>query len=460
MMFGDVQSFCGTIADKSHLREGPKGVERIIRELYRFQEKKIGNKELSRIVQIPVPVLSAVRSELLKEGFLKTKSLLSSEALKWIRGEMGLLYRIDFLQEFSSLSTLQVSEKYLDFFAPVIEFLNKRPPPEYKYDQSRSTPETVLKRALLMLKNGDVEGKRITILGDDDGVTMALAFLNCAKKIFVLDVDSRVLEVITSFANEYSFNDIVKTQLWDLRTSFPKEWLGSYDTFETDPPYTVAGFKLFTDQAVKLLDPIIGGSGYISFGNKSPYETWACQQYLIESGFVINSFFPDFNQYHGATILGNSSNLYVVNTVPQKVRFLEKKHPESAIYTFDDLKLKDLPTVGYQIIAEFYGVKKEFLIDSKLLQDVLKDGIKISGLQMEELYVKEYSPYGLSLVAILVESHCHIHTWPEHNYLSIDLFVCDEKEKAEKLFLYLLKAINPIDYHKFQFFRGKPPIKS
>ncbi len=460
MMFGDVQSFFRTIADRSQLREGSKGIERIIREMFRFQEKKISNKELSKLVQIPVPVLSAVRSELLKEGFLKTKSLFSSEALKWIKGELGLLYKIDFLQDFISLSNLQVSGKYLDFFDPVIEFLNKRPPPEYKYDQSRSTPETVLKRALLMLKNGDVEGKRITILGDDDGVSMALAFLNCAKEIFILDVDSRVLEVITAFANEYSFNDIIKTQLWDLRTSFPKEWLGRYDTFETDPPYTVTGFKLFIDQAIKLLNPLTGGSGYISFGSKSPYETWACQQHLLESGFVINTFCTDFNQYHGATILGNSSNLYVVNTVPRKVRLLEKKHPETAIYTFDDLKLKDLPTVGYQIIAEFYGVKKEFLTDSKILEDVLKRGIASSDLQMDELYVKEYSPYGLSLVAILVESHCHLHTWPEHNYLSIDLFVCDEKEKAEKLFHYLLKEINPIDYHKFQFFRGKPPIIS
>jgi S-adenosylmethionine decarboxylase proenzyme len=460
MMFGDVQNFCRTIAKRSQLREGSKGVERVIMEMYRYQDKKISNKELSRMVQIPVPVLSAVRSELLNEGFLKTKSIFSSKALKWIRGEMGLSYTIDFLQEFISTSFLEVSEKYLDFFAPVLDYLSQRPPPEYKYDQSRSTSETVLKRALLMLKYGDVEGKRITILGDDDGVSMALAYLKCAREIFVLDVDSRVLEVITSFADEYSFNDILKTQFWDLRTSFPKEWLGRYNTFETDPPYTVAGFKVFVDQAINFLDPDEGGRGYISFGNKSPHETWTCQQHLLESGFAINTFFTDFNQYHGATILGNTSNLYVVSTVPQKVRLLETKHPETAIYTFNDKKSEDLPTVGYQIIAEFYGVKEEYLTNSKLLEDVLKSGIKNSELSMEDLYVKEYSPYGLSLVAILVESHCHLHTWPEHNYLSIDLFVCDEKEKAEKLFLYLLNEINPLDYHRFQFFRGKSPISS
>jgi len=36
--------------------------------------------------------------------------------------------------------------------------------------------------------------------------------------------------------------------------------------------------------------------------------------------------------------------------------------------------------------------------------------------------------------------------------------VCDEKEKADKLFYYLLDEINPDDYHKFQFFRGAPLI--
>lgn len=457
-MFDDPQSFFSMMAKKSHLKEGEMGVERIIVEIYRRQNQKITNKELSRSVRIPVPVLSAVKGELLKVGFLKTKNILSTAAIEWIHENLGLTYSYEFFQDFILDSTSRVSKKYIEFFKPVIEYLNRRPPPEYKYDQSRSTPETVIKRALLMLKNGDVEGKKIAILGDDDGVALALGFLQCAKEILVLDIDFRVLKFIDSFTQKKNLNHVLKTQSWDIRTSFPKKWWNRFDTFEMDPPYTVNGFKLFFDQAITLLDPRKGGRGYISFGVKSPHETWACQQYLLEAGFSIEEFIPGFNRYHGATILGNTSNLYVVSSVPQKVRLFEAKHPKRAIYTFDEKKVKDLPTVGYQIVAEFYGVKSTFLKESEPLTNLLKQSIENSQLHMEEMFVKEYSPHGLSIIAILVESHCHLHTWPEWDYLSLDIFVCEASEKAEKLFQYLLKGIDPLDYHKFQFFRGRPPV--
>ncbi|MFX1536833.1 MAG: adenosylmethionine decarboxylase [Promethearchaeota archaeon] len=457
-MFDDPQSFFSMMAKKSHLKEGEMGVERIIVEIYRRQNQKITNKELSRSVRIPVPVLSAVKGELLKVGFLKTKNILSTAAIEWIHENLGLTYSYEFFQDFILDSTSRVSKKYIEFFKPVIEYLNRRPPPEYKYDQSRSTPETVIKRALLMLKNGDVEGKKIAILGDDDGVALALGFLQCAKEILVLDIDFRVLKFIDSFTQKKNLNNVLKTQSWDIRTSFPKKWWNRFDTFEMDPPYTVNGFKLFFDQAITLLDPRKGGRGYISFGVKSPHETWACQQYLLEAGFSIEEFIPGFNRYHGATILGNTSNLYVVSSVPQKVRLFETKHPKRAIYTFDEKKVKDLPTVGYQIVAEFYGVKSTFLKESEPLTNLLKQSIENSQLHMEEMFVKEYSPHGLSIIAILVESHCHLHTWPEWDYLSLDIFVCEASEKAEKLFQYLLKGIDPLDYHKFQFFRGRPPV--
>ncbi|MFX1285729.1 MAG: adenosylmethionine decarboxylase [Promethearchaeota archaeon] len=455
-MFGNPQTFFRSIANKSDLQEGARGVERIIIEMYRRQTQKMTNKELSRYVHIPIPVLSAVRGEMLKVGFLETKSILSSSAIKWIQKRLGLAYSSEFFEDFNINSTLKVAKKYLGFFNPVIEYLNHRPPPEYKYDQSRSIPETVLKRALLMLRNGDVEGKRIAILGDDDGVSLALGFLRCAKEILVIDIDSRILEFIDSFAYENDLTNVLKTQLWDIRTTFPKKWQ-HFNTFETDPPYTVAGFKLFIDQALRLLNPTEGGRGYVSFGTKSPHDTWTCQQYLLEAGFSIEEFFQDFNRYHGATILGNTSNLYVISSVPQKLRLFETKHSEKSIYTFDEKKVKNLPTIGYQIIAEFYGVSYTYLNEAKILTDILQSGIKESQLHMEEIYVKEYSPHGLSIIAILVESHCHLHTWPEWDYLSLDIFVCEAREKAEKLFQYLLKVIEPLDYHKFQFFRGQPP---
>ncbi len=456
-MFGDPNVFCEQIAKRSNLQEGSKGVLNIIIHLYRNQDNKITNKEFARLVGIPVPVISAVRGELMKSGLLETKNLLSSGAKIWIEDQLMLKFTSDFFTEFSPQSNY-LSKRYQTFFKKVITILEARPTPEYKYDQSRSNYITVIKRALLMARNGDVEGKKIVLLGDDDGLAVALAFLNCAREIFVIDIDPRILQYIHEFAEENSFDKVLHTQLWDIRSAFPRKWLNSYNVFEMDPPYTVPGFQLFVDRALSLINPEYNVRGYISFGNKSPFEKWNCQGYLNSSGLVIEEFIPNFNRYRGATILGNSSNLYVVSTVSQKLRRADSQLQKKAIYTFDEIKTKDLPTVGYQIIAEMYGVRKEFLTDATLLSQLTSDALERSKLHTEEVFIKEYSPYGLSIIFILVESHCHIHTWPEHDYMSLDLFVCDAEEKAETFFKILLEKIQPIDFHKFQFYRGQPPV--
>jgi S-adenosylmethionine decarboxylase proenzyme len=455
-MFGSPNELFSIISKNTKLREGPKGVLSIILNLYRYQEKKLSNKQFSRIVEIPVPVVSAVKGELLKKNFLENKNILSTAAISWIEEKLKLRFKYDFFEDFSPYSH-KLALKYQKFFQPVITALHNRPPPEYKFDQSRSTPETVVKRALIMARNGDVEGKKIVLLGDDDGLSLVLAFLNCAQEILVLDIDSRIIQYINDYAKVNKCSTILNAKFMDIRKKLPDELLNTFDIFEMDPPYTVSGFKLFVNRAISLMNIDLAFRGYISFGNKSPYEKWLCQEYLNMNNLVIDEFIPGFNSYIGATILGNVSNLYIVGSIPSKITKFESSITDEKIYTFDEKSVSKLPTVGYQIIAEFYGVKKELLTSGSLLKSLVVEGLNLSKLKTEEVFLKEYSPYGLSLIMILVESHCHLHTWPEHDYLSLDLFVCEAKEKAEEFFYFLLQRIKPIDYQRIQFYRGKPP---
>ena len=185
-MFGDPHTIFKKIAKRSNLQEGAEGVSKILVNLYRNQDNIITNKEFSRIVGIPVPVVSAVKGELIKEGILETKNILTSSAKKWLENKLKLKFSSEFFVEFTPYSK-ELSKRYLDYFKSVIKFLESRPKPEYKFDQSRSNYVTVIKRALLMARNGDVEGKRIVLLGDDDGLAIALASLGCAREIFVIE---------------------------------------------------------------------------------------------------------------------------------------------------------------------------------------------------------------------------------------------------------------------------------
>jgi len=43
----------------------------------------------------------------------------------------------------------------------------------------------------------------------------------------------------------------------------------------------------------------------------------------------------------------------------------------------------------------------------------------------------QFSPYGVSGVVVIAESHLAIHTWPEHGFVAVDLFTCGESLDAE-----------------------------
>ena len=36
-----------------------------------------------------------------------------------------------------------------------------------------------------------------------------------------------------------------------------------------------------------------------------------------------------------------------------------------------------------------------------------------------------FSPYGVSGVVVIAESHVTVHTWPEHGYAAVDIFSCN-----------------------------------
>lgn len=55
------------------------------------------------------------------------------------------------------------------------------------------------------------------------------------------------------------------------------------------------------------------------------------------------------------------------------------------------------------------------------------NSIEKAGLNVVEFIKHQFSPQGETLVWILSESHFVIHTYPEHNYLSIDCYTCGDK---------------------------------
>ncbi len=101
---------------------------------------------------------------------------------------------------------------------------------------------------------------------------------------------------------------------------------------------------------------------------------------------------------------------------------------------------------GIHILGELYGISPHLLQNSEFLKEELCKGIKASGATLCSWQVKEFEPGGLTILALLSESHASIHTYPEFESLFLDAFTCGVQCHPEEIAFALVKALRP----KFQ----------
>lgn len=82
--------------------------------------------------------------------------------------------------------------------------------------------------------------------------------------------------------------------------------------------------------------------------------------------------------------------------------------------------------LGRHILAEFYGCNSNILNNAELIEKLMTDAAVACGATVVEKKFHMFSPYGVSGVVIISESHLAIHTWPEFGYAAVDLFTCGE----------------------------------
>jgi predicted methyltransferase len=209
-------------------------------------------------------------------------------------------------------------EQYKNTLSLLNKYQKDIPPTERKYDQFTATRDTVAKRASLLNYFADLNGKRLLFLGDDDLTSLAATSYGSAAEIAVIDIDQRILDIITKIAQrEHLF---IETDKYDIRNELPKNFKKQFDVVFTDPPYTTEGIRLFLSRAIDALDiNNLSGRIYLCFGNSDQ----AKERYLpimnifTSMGLMVRWAFDKFNRYQGAESIGNTSTLYILDTTPK-----------------------------------------------------------------------------------------------------------------------------------------------
>jgi S-adenosylmethionine decarboxylase proenzyme len=450
-------------AEKAQLAEGLEGVRSILVTMYRYPSLK--NKKVSQKTGIAIPSLAAVRGELVKAGIIEKKNFLGEKGRNWVKQNLNLVFDYDPLPENFNNIIKEIPEEFT-YFNSMENFLKERPIPEFALDQSHADFSTIVKKVLYLLKKGDIEGRKIIFLGDDDIISLALGMTQLAEEITVVDIDNRVLEFISQSVEKLNLKNF-NILYHDLRESCPKTIMNKYDIVVMDPPYTNEGLRLFLKRASQVLKSsiylngkvyhIIGKKCLLSFGNKPPEEMQKIQLSILDHGFIINEMLPDFNHYEGASIIGKFSHLYYLQSVinpNNKYNLSFSSHP---IYTSEVRSKIEYPfrPIGYHFVGEMHFNKQELLLDNEKIQNIFLDSLLSADLTILDIYHHKYYPYGYSAIAILKTSHAAIHTWPEHGYISIDIFICDERSKGLKVIEFLKNELNPSKSEFYYTERGQ-----
>ncbi len=87
---------------------------------------------------------------------------------------------------------------------------------------------------------------------------------------------------------------------------------------------------------------------------------------------------------------------------------------------------------GRHLILDLYDCDQEILNDYEELQRLLEASLVMAKANVLRIFGEKFQPQGVTLLALLAESHASVHTWPEIGYCAIDLYTCGDTTQTHR----------------------------
>lgn len=87
--------------------------------------------------------------------------------------------------------------------------------------------------------------------------------------------------------------------------------------------------------------------------------------------------------------------------------------------------------VARHLLVEIIGSTS--LNEKETMEKFLQDLAQIYNGEILALQVYQFQPFGLSALLVMPESHVAVHTWPEHSYAALDIFLKMDLEPQDSV---------------------------
>ncbi len=101
--------------------------------------------------------------------------------------------------------------------------------------------------------------------------------------------------------------------------------------------------------------------------------------------------------------------------------------------------------VGKHIFANLYDLDPSPIGDEEFLRNLVREAARLANMTLVELksWKVEGIKGGVSVLALITESHIALHTWVEYRYATLDIYTCGERSDPWTAFEYVISALKP-----------------
>lgn len=121
------------------------------------------------------------------------------------------------------------------------------------------------------------------------------------------------------------------------------------------------------------------------------------------------------------------------------------------------------PTVGQfagrHVLAELGGIEPAVLDEPAFLRAALTSAVTEAGATVCEVISHRFAPHGVTVLAMLAESHASVHTYPELGAVFVDVFTCGDRADPEHAVRLLTKALGAGSVSLATVVRGHHPLR-
>ncbi|MEM2790852.1 MAG: adenosylmethionine decarboxylase [Thermofilaceae archaeon] len=110
-----------------------------------------------------------------------------------------------------------------------------------------------------------------------------------------------------------------------------------------------------------------------------------------------------------------------------------------------DSEERRVGVVGKHVYGNLYDVDLSVAADEEKLKRIVLEAAQLGKMRVWDL--RSYSfggdKGGISVIALVIESHIAVHTWIEYRYATVDVYTCGEQSDPFKAFEHIVKALKP-----------------